>query len=328
MFSRKPSKAGIIGLGIIGSRVAEVHRQAGLHVYVWSRSPKPEPNFVSSPEEVATLAEHIEIFVPGGEDLVEVVEAMAPQLTKKHFVINHSTVSLEATLKAASLVQAAGARFADCPFTGSRDAAAAGKLVYYLSAPAAIADKIRPLLELSSREILQVGESPGQATVLKIATNMISATTVQALSESLALTRSQGITGEALGEALALNACASDLTQMKLPTMIAGDYTPHFSLRNMFKDAQFALSLANQADLELPALSTTASVMFNTIRRGRGEEDYSVVCDNFKPRESRVRAEKTDSEEEPAEEIPSAAPETEAPEDEPETEKKPAAPAS
>ena len=42
------NKAGIIGLGIVGSRVAKNLRQAGVHTYVWSRSPKPEPNFLGS----------------------------------------------------------------------------------------------------------------------------------------------------------------------------------------------------------------------------------------------------------------------------------------
>ena len=57
------NKAGIIGLGIVGSRVAKNLRQAGVHTYVWSRSPKPEPNFLGSAADVAQLAPFVQIFV-------------------------------------------------------------------------------------------------------------------------------------------------------------------------------------------------------------------------------------------------------------------------
>ena len=281
MFASKPQKAGVIGLGIIGSRIAHVLREAGIHVYVWNRSPKTVPNFLSSPAGVAELVEHIHIFVRNGEDLLEVVGKMAPALTKKHFVINNSTVSVDDTKKAAEAVAETGATFVDCPFTGSKLAADAGELVYYVSTPKGTLNTITPLLELSSKEILHVSDNPGDATVLKIATNMISATTVEVLAESLALTRSQDIPAEKLAEALELNACSSPLTKMKLLPMDEGDFDPHFSLKNMFKDAQFALRLASDAGIEIPALSTTAGIMFNTIRKGHGDEDYSVLYSNF-----------------------------------------------
>ena len=82
-------------------------------------------------------------------------------------------------------------------------------------------------------------------------------------------------------EALEHNACGSTLTAMKLPTLIAGDYEAHFSLDNMFKDAQFALDLAKSEGLDLPALSTTANVMFKSTQTGAGDKDFSVIGKRF-----------------------------------------------
>ena len=117
----------------------------------------------------------------------------------------------------------------------------------------------------------------------KIATNMISATTVQVLSEAYALAVASGIDPDKLAEAIEHNACRSALTAMKMPAIISADYDPHFSLKNMFKDAQFALNLANDHQIDLPALSTTASVMFKTIQKGHGEEDFGAVARNYQP---------------------------------------------
>jgi len=91
-----------------------------------------------------------------------------------------------------------------------------------------------------------------------------------------------GVSGEKLLEALGHNACCSDLIRMKLPTILEDNYDAHFSLKNMFKDAQIALSLANAKKIETPALSTTASLMFKTIQQGHGDEDYSVLAANYR----------------------------------------------
>lgn len=272
-----PQQAGIIGLGIIGSRVAEVLRNAGVHVYVWNRTPRPAPNFLSSPGEMAQLAEVIQIFVTDGKALLEVTRGLAGKLTPRHVIINNSTVDPATAREAAAMVKSMDGNFLDAPFTGSKLAAEKGALVYYVGGESSVLDRVRHILELSGREILFVGDV-GEASVLKIATNMISATTVQALAEAYALTVKSGIDPRKLAEALELNACHSALTTMKIPTIIAGEYEPHFSLKNMFKDAKFGLNLANEMKLDLPALSTTASVMFKAIQKGNGDKDYSVLA--------------------------------------------------
>lgn len=280
MFQENPAKVGIIGLGIIGSRVAEVLRNDGYHVYVWNRSPKPEPNFVASPEELAQLSDVIQIFVSNGEALLEVIDRMKDRLTKKHLVISSATVDPDSSKKAAEMVAATEASFLEAPFTGSKVAAEKGALVYYAGGDPKVLERARRMLEASAKEVLYVGEI-GDAAVIKIATNMISATTVEVLAEALAVTTAAGIDPDRLIDALEHNGCGSPLTAMKLPTMIAADYDPHFSMKNMFKDAQFALNLANRHRLDVPALSTTASVMFKAIQKGWGDSDFSAVAKNY-----------------------------------------------
>ncbi len=282
MFSENQNKVGVIGLGIIGKRVAKNLREADCHTYLWNRSPKTEPNFLGSPAEVADVADVIQIFIRNGQDLVEVVEKMKEHITSRHVIINHATVDPESTKTAANIVADAHGAFLDAPFTGSKMAAEKGALVYYVGGDPAVLDRVRPLLEISAKEILYLGDI-GDATILKIITNMVTASTVEVLAEALALTRAQGIDPDKLAQALEHNACGSTLTAMKLPTLIAADYDAHFSLDNMFKDTQFALDLAKEQGLDLPALSTTANVLFNGIQNGDGDEDFSVIGKRFNP---------------------------------------------
>src|SRR5216117_2364184 len=84
---------GVIGLGIIGRAVAEHLRRKGFPVFVWNRSPRPVPNFVGSPGEVAGVCNFIQIFVSDDEALLQTVEQLSESLTPRHLVLAHSTVA-------------------------------------------------------------------------------------------------------------------------------------------------------------------------------------------------------------------------------------------
>ena len=192
MADAKKTSVGVIGLGIIGGRVAAILRRNGFSVTVWNRSPRPEPNFLPSAREVAETADILQLFVRDGESLMEVIRAMAPSLGVTHVVMNHATVGPAETLEAARIVTERGAAFVDAPFTGSRDAATEGELVYYVGGEESVIERVRSVLESSAREILPMGPV-GSATYVKLATNMISAAQIEALAEALALLYRGGV---------------------------------------------------------------------------------------------------------------------------------------
>ena len=267
---------GVIGLGIIGSRVAENLTKAGFNVFVWSRSPRAIPNFLASPREVAESARVLQIFVRDDAALIEVMQDMRPALTPQHVVLSHSTTSPEATRKAAALAAEAGAGFLDAPFTGSKMAAQNAKLVYYVGGDAGLLEQVTPVLQASSTKIMHVG-GVGDAAVLKIATNMITAITVKGIEEALAVTVSQGVAPQKLLEALEANANYSGLIGMKLPAMIAQNFEPNFSLTNMLKDADFGRKLAEEGKVSVPALDVMAEAMRAKLKAGKGDLDFAVI---------------------------------------------------
>ena len=272
---------GVAGLGIIGSRVAANLRAKGFDVRVWNRTRREnEPGFVESVEVLARESEVIQIFVRDAKALRDVVAAMSPALTKGKTVINSATVSLQATKDVCKLVKKTGAEFLDTPFTGSKDAASNGQLIYYAGGPAKVLERVRPVLEASSKVIMPAGDV-GAATVLKIATNMVSAVTVQALAEALGVVEAGGVPLEMFQQAMENNANCSALVRMKLPGMIRRDFTPHFSLKNMLKDARYALALAGQGNMEVPVTTAAAACMAGLEAAGRGDEDYSVLAEHY-----------------------------------------------
>lgn len=280
---RMKQNVGVLGLGIIGSRVAENLRKAGHEVFVWSRSARAVPNFLASPREVAEAAGIIQIFVRDNAALLEAITDMKPALKAGHLVMNHATVSKKATLEAAKLVEATGASFLDAPFTGSKMAAQNGKLCYYTGGGDLMLERARPVLEASAAKILPLG-GIGDAMVLKIVTNLVSAVIVEAVAEAVAITKANDIPLERLHEALEGNANYSTLIGMKLPVMISGDYEPHFSLVNMLKDVRFARDIAREAGLCTPVLDGTEGELSRALVAGKGGRDFAVIAEEFTAR--------------------------------------------
>ena len=272
--------AGVIGLGIIGSRVAANLRKAGFQTWVWNRTPRPEPNFLSSASEVAESAKIIQIFVSDGPALIETIEAMVPFVGPEHIILNHATVAPRETLEAARLVHNRHAKYLDAPFTGSRDAADAAQLVFFIGGEIDVLERARPQLAVNAKAILPIGEI-GQAAAMKIATNLIVAVAVGSFAEAMSLLEASGIPLYKLGEALQHHIVHSPLVDLKVPAMITGDFDPRFSLKHMFKDVQIALSIAEERSIDLPETAAFAGAAMSGIQKGWADLDFSCIARHY-----------------------------------------------
>jgi 3-hydroxyisobutyrate dehydrogenase-like beta-hydroxyacid dehydrogenase len=282
MSSRTRKNIGVLGLGIIGRRVVDNLRERGFHVFVWNRTPRPVPNFVGSPAEVAELCDFVQIFVSDDDALLQMVQRMTPNLTAHHIVMAHSTVSPDTMRAAAEMVERRGAQLLDCPFTGSKMAAEKGELVYYIGGDEAALRQARPVLEASSKEIIEIGKV-GDATTIKVATNMITAASVQAAAEALALVSKSGLSVEKFATAMRNNGSYSATLDMKLPMMMEGNFEPHFSVKHMLKDVVIATRLARGFGIEFGATDASRHGLTEEMRQGRGDADYSSLLRQYFP---------------------------------------------
>src|SRR5256885_9467572 len=282
MARRTRKNVGVIGLGIIGSRVAENLRRQGFHVFVWNRNPRPVPNFVGAPAELAEMCDYIQIFVSDDDALLDVIRQMAPALAPRHIVIAHPTVAPHSMRSAADMVERRGARFIEAQFTGSKLGAEKGELVFYVAGDEVALKEARPILEASSKEIIEIGEI-GQATVIKLATNIVTGASVQALAEGLALVNHAGIPAAKFVEALQNNASYSKTLSMKLPKMIEGNFEAHFALKHMLKDMKIASQLGLSHHLELAVTTAARDRLLEQEQRGFAEDDFSVIARKYFP---------------------------------------------
>jgi 3-hydroxyisobutyrate dehydrogenase-like beta-hydroxyacid dehydrogenase len=280
MSDSKHQTIGVIGLGIIGCGISANLRRKGFQVFVWNRTPRPVPNFVGSPAELAELCDYIQIFVSDDEALLHTARQLSENVASRHIVIGHSTVAPDSMRAAAEIIGSRGARFLEAPFTGSRVAAEKGELVYYTGGDEAVLRQARPILEASSKEIIEIGEL-GQATVIKIATNMVTAASVQATAEALAVVQALGVPLEKFVQAMQANASHSTTLAMKAPKMIKGDFEPHFSIKHMLKDMQIANQLGFGHYLDLGVTAVARDRLLEQMQWGHGDDDFSAVARKY-----------------------------------------------
>ena len=282
MSDSKHHTVGVIGLGIIGRGISVNLRRKGFQVFVWNRSPRPVPNFVGSPAELAELCDYIQIFVSDDEALLHTVHRLSENLGRRHIIIGHPTVAPDSMRGAAEIVAGRGARFLEAPFTGSKVAAEKGELVYYTGGNQEVLRQARPILEASSKEIVEIGEL-GQASVIKIVTNMVTAASVQATAEALALVQALGVPPEKFVQGMQANASYSTTLAMKMPKMIERDFEPHFSIKHMLKDMEIANQLGLSHYLDLGVTAAVRDRLLEQMHWGRGDDDFSAVARKYLP---------------------------------------------
>ncbi|MGC4014817.1 MAG: NAD(P)-dependent oxidoreductase [Luteolibacter sp.] len=269
--------AAVLGLGIIGSRAYGRLCDAGWSVKAWNRTPKGLPGEESSALAAIEGARWISVYLKDSPAVRATIEAILPGLKLGMVVLNHSTLDVETTRWIATSCAEAGADFLDVPFTGSKIASEGGQLVYYTSGDPALLEEAEPYLRVTAKDLIPCGEV-GAATIVKLATNLISACTVQALAEALAVATANGIAPENFISAVSKNACASMLSGMKLPTMASGDYDTHFSLGNMEKDSRYVRALAAESGLQTPAIDAVSARMAALCGDGMADLDYSALA--------------------------------------------------
>ncbi len=267
----------LFGLGIIGSSWARLWQEDAHDLRTWNRTPKPgAPGFQPDPQAAARDRDLIAIVVADPPAVDQVLSAIEPELGPHCVVAQHSTIGAADTAAFARRVQARGAAFLDMPFTGSKDAAAARKAVFYIGGDTATLDRVRPAYAPISRALLEVGPV-GRAMSLKLALNLLVANTYQSLAESIALAERAGVPRAAFFDLIEQHVGRSGLSDLKKPKILSGDYSPHFSIKHMHKDLRLALQHAAELHQPLPQTQALIAAYRKAEENGWGGLDFSAL---------------------------------------------------
>lgn len=274
-----------MGLGIMGSRMAERLVRAGFDLTVWNRTPGKANGLkalgakeAASPKEAASDADVMMTMLadPASVEKVAFKEGMIDALPAGALYIDMTTVSPETSRRLNDACGKRGVGFLDAPVTGSKPAAASGELLLMVGGEAAVLDRARPALKPMSKKIVHMGPA-GMGSLMKLVNNLSMAGAAQAFFEGLILGRRGGLSGEAMMEVLTNGALASPLLKMKGEAVLNQNFEPLFSLKHMAKDIRLAVKESQKKNLQLPVTELVNRLFSMAEEMGLGEEDYAAL---------------------------------------------------
>lgn len=279
-------RVGIIGTGIMGGGMAEQLLRQGYPVVVWNRNAaKIKPLIAlgaagaASPAELAAQADVVIVVVRDDAAVREVVVGPAGALAKARpgtTFINSSTVTPGLVQEVAAAVEARGCAFFDAPLTGSKVAAASGKLGFIVSGRPEVIEAQADLLNALGQSVLNLG-ALGNSAIFKLANNQLAATIIRAMGESLALCEAAGLERATVVEALA--GTAQRVCGLKKDKIIQRDWSTDFALDLMLKDLNQALTTAEAAKVAMPLIASSREIYRNAVGSGMGALDFAAITE-------------------------------------------------
>lgn len=123
------------------------------------------------------------------EVLGSVLDAAAPGTA----VVVMSTVNPSAMARLAASLAAGGLLVLDAPVSGGTAGAEAGTLAIMAGGPAALVERVRPVLSVLGSRIFHVGERPGDGQAVKLANQLMLAVNMLGVFEGVKLAASYGL---------------------------------------------------------------------------------------------------------------------------------------
>jgi len=280
-------RVGYIGLGNMGKPMASNLAPAGFETTVFDLVPEAVEAVVatgaraaSSPLEVAKACEVLCLCVPADQHVRAVLLGEAGSsgaldgLASGSVVVIHSTIRAETIDEMHAAAAARGCSVVDAAVTGGEHGARARELVVLAGGESADVERVRPVLEASSKLVIHAG-SRGSGANLKLAVNLFGYLHYAAVREAFALVEVAGIDSQHLIDATRANGQLSDAEMVFVPQAARpqtesvpaeAEALMRTHLATAEKDLAHALELARKHGLALPTAAVVSQGMARVYR--------------------------------------------------------------
>jgi 3-hydroxyisobutyrate dehydrogenase-like beta-hydroxyacid dehydrogenase len=279
------AKLGFIGLGNMGSRIAQRLLDHGYQLCVYDRDLTKVEAIAQRgavvAENILQLARTVDVVLSclTNDDAVRSVYSepagVLAGARSKTVVLEMSTISPESSRELHRLGARGGIEVLDVAISGSTPAAEQGILTLLVGGNEEVFRAAKPIFQAIAKQYFLLGGS-GSGTAMKLVVNTLLGVGMQAIAEAVVLGEKAGIDRERLLTVLSKTAVIAPAHVGKLAKAAINDYAQQFPLRLMNKDFQLILEAAAQENVAMPA--TEAAFYVNSEELARNaEEDFSAV---------------------------------------------------
>jgi len=283
-------KVGVIGLGVMGSRIAENLYRAQILTGVYNRSKAkadgfhsrhPDVKVHSSPAELAAGVDYIITVLSDDAAVSSVVETLLPHIKGK-VLIEMSTISPTTSVSLAAKVSEAGGAMFDAPIMGTSVDVEQKRITVLVGGPRERYPEIERILSATAGRVVYVGPN-GSGLYMKLAGNMIFAVFINGLAEAINFAQRAGLSPEQVMDLfLNISGTRSPSSSLKVPKMLSSDYNVQFALKHMRKDTEIMIREAQKLRVPLPLTSLASSLYRMAEGLGLGDLDLSAVIELYR----------------------------------------------
>lgn len=280
---------GWVGMGRMGSAMAERLVQAGCDLSVWNRTRSKAEYLIDMGGKLfdnkADLADRDIVFsmVSTSRDVKEIYFGEGGVLSgsdKPKIIVECSSISVEASAEIRKKLEDMGIAYIASPVSGNGKCVRAGKLAVVSSGPEDVFREVEPFLAvIGAMGVSYVGEGELARTV-KICHNVFLGVVTQSLAELCILAQKSGVSREAFMDFINKSVMGSIYSRYKTPLLVNLDYSVTFTPELMRKDMDLGLAMARELEAVLPVASITRDVFQQSMGHGnKGTMDFGVVID-------------------------------------------------
>jgi 3-hydroxyisobutyrate dehydrogenase len=280
-------RVAILGLGIMGGGMAANWLAKGFEVTVWNRTAGKAQalagkgaKVAASPREAAVGADFIFAMVSDDDASRSVwlgPDGALAGAKSGAIGVESSTLTPDWIRELGGHARAKGCGFLDAPVGGSRPAADAGELRFFVGGDPETYEAARPALAAVGSRMDLLGPLGAGAT-WKLINNQLAAGQVAALAEALEVAKKGGFNNEQISDLILGGASASPIVKLKLPRMLAQDFEPaDFALNLMLKDARYAAALAQSLGAPAGMIEGAVKAFARADAKGLGAKDIAAV---------------------------------------------------
>ena len=281
----QPLKIGFVGLGIMGTPMAEHLINAGHQLFVFTLGKMPQSIATSSATQcinacgVAERADIIIVMVPDTPDVEAALfseKGIAAGLSQGKVVVDMSSISPIATKTFAQKINALGCDYLDAPVSGGEVGAKNATLSIMVGGSEATFERVKPLFELMGKNITLVGGN-GDGQTAKVANQIIVALNIEAVAEALLFAAKAGADPARVRLALMGGFASSKILEVHGDRMVKRTFDPGFRIELHQKDLNLALSSARALGVALPNTATAQELFNSCVAHGGKSWDHSAM---------------------------------------------------
>ena len=275
----------VLGTGIMGAGMARSLLRAGLPVQAWNRTrSKAEAlaghgaKVAATPAEAVAGADVVLTMLSDGQAVRETITAAAPGLHEGQAWLQASTIGPAATTELALEAKRLGVAFVDAPVLGTKQPAEQGQLMVLAAGPESVRDRVEPVLDAIGRRTMWLDRDGATATAsrLKLVLNSWVLSVTTGVAEALSLAEGLGLDPKLFVDAVSGGGLDMPYLHNKSDVIIAGDFTPSFTVTMAGKDASLIVDAARNAGLRLPGAAAVADRFRRAAELGHGGEDMAA----------------------------------------------------